>query len=183
MISDMAIGGIIMKILITAAGSSNVKLPKAEKRKVETVSNGNQNASAPQSEEETSNDKKSSAEELEAKDFSEGDFAYHCTYSEDAATSICKNGFEGSEADLTSSLFNAQGYGPVCIRCKLKDLKKLKLYPLNAKLSFDVSDYPDDVQGLYETCHQEPSRKIYYIFDIQALNSNCKFERYPEGDR
>lgn len=114
---------------------------------------------------------------------SEGDWIYHCTKTEEQAEQICRNGFIiGKEADVTSSLDQAQGYGPICLRAPINCLDKLVIYPVNDDYSFELPDYPEDVQGLSEDCH-DGSGRIYYIFDVRALNAVCKWERYFEGDR
>lgn len=111
------------------------------------------------------------------------DYVYHCTKSEESAKSICENGFTGKEVDLSSSLYNAQGYGPVCIRGLLSDLLKLHIEDINSEYSFNLEDYPEGTQGLREPCNAELGTHVYYIFDIEELNNCCKFERYPKGDR
>lgn len=112
-------------------------------------------------------------------------FIYHCTSSESIAARICIDGLQSDTGEVcfTSDLYQAQGYGPICLRANGDFLDQLKIYDINESYSFDLSDYPDDCQGLKEPVKENPSKYIYYLYDIDALNSLCVWERYPEGDR
>lgn len=108
---------------------------------------------------------------------------YHCTKSEEAAESIIEAGFNTKEVSLTSSLDQAQGYGPICIRAKLSDLAHLNICDINEDYSFDPKKYPPECQGIKEPVKGELGKYIYYIWEVSTLNATVKFERYPEGDR
>ena len=111
---------------------------------------------------------------------------YHCTDSEETAKSIIDSGYlvPSKEFDfvcVTDSVYNAQGYGPVTLRCKASILNNLRLVPVNRSASLNIDDYPSGTQGLYEPVHLDADKYIFYIFDYSLFNWH--WERYPEGDR
>lgn len=111
------------------------------------------------------------------------DWVYHCTKSEESAKSIIENGFNTKEVSLTSSLYQAQGYGPICIRAKLSDLERLNICDISDDYSFDPKKYPPECHGIKEPVKGELGKYIYYIWEVPVLNKTVKFERYPGGDR
>ena len=110
-------------------------------------------------------------------------WVYHSTKTEESAMSIIDKGFKGNEVCLTSSLDQAQGYGPICIRSKVSDLERIHIENINDDYSFDHKDYSSECRGIMEPVHSELNTFIYYIWDVSALNRTVEFERYPEGGR
>lgn len=99
-------------------------------------------------------------------------YVYHGTRSADAVVSILANGFNTSEVCLTDSRYHAEGYGKYIIRAKAADIfSKLNIYFINDAYSFNLEDYPSDCDGLCESLHEDPSKLIYYIFNVEKLNA------------
>lgn len=105
---------------------------------------------------------------------------FHCTSSEEQANSIVTNGFDTSldECCLTTSLYNALGYGESCVACCLSDILKLNLSPFAGN---DRSKYSEGCQGAWQDVNFDFGKE-YFIWDMSALSS-IKWQRFSSGDR
>lgn len=105
---------------------------------------------------------------------------FHCTSSEEQANSIINNGFDTSldECCVTTSLYNALGYGGFCVACRLSDILKLHLSPFTSN---DRTEYLENCQGAWQKVGFDFGDE-YFIWDMDALTS-IKWQRYPSGDR
>ena len=86
---------------------------------------------------------------------------FHCTDSEEHANSIVTNGFDTSldECCVTTSLYNALGYGGFCVVCNLLDILKLNLRPF---VGNDRTAYPENCQGAWQKVNFDFAKCLIY---------------------
>lgn len=101
----------------------------------------------------------------------ENDFVYHGTKSEENRVNIIKNGFNTNIVHLTTTIYDAEGYGNYLLKINKNELET-KLNIIIKDANFDglpedgVDDNVDGVKFRYTAHHDW----LYVILNVTKLN-------------